>query len=527
MAKHRRPSRKNHRRYVQLFACLAIVCAGLVAWSLTIPPFGGVDESAHVAKAAAVVRGELVGRAVGGGNVAVAKVTIPGTFANGSGTPWCFIDDGTQKAACAPAVEVSNRPVSMKTYVARYPLPYYFLVGLPSLVSTSMVGYYGMREASVLLNSVFIALAAMAIVWWSKSRMMLIGLLVAITPETMYLASYTNPNGLGITACACFWVCGIIFVREYPTDPPPGLIAMAALSGATTCLVRQLSPFWMMLVLIVLVIMYPGMRRLKSVANRLGMRLAGLASFAAALATTVWVVYEHSLDLVLGLPTPSPRVSTWRILEKLVALNSTYAHMMVGSLGWKPVNVPLATFAVWSVAACLLVVGGIWLGNRRDCAGLIITGVLTFIVPIALTWSQVHRAGYSWGGRYTLPLAVGIPLLASEAIGIGIAGRNRRWLLGAMPIAAALLSGASVLAMVGELRRYAVGAQGAVEFLGRGWIPPFGDVVVLLLSAGSAVAVTIAVGRCASSERRASGRGEIAKDGDGGRVRRHALMGSH
>ncbi len=56
----------------------------------------------------------------------------------------------------------------------------------------------------------------MSVVVWSKGRLLLVGVLVAATPTTIFLASVINPNGLEITAALCLWCSGLILVRAAP-----------------------------------------------------------------------------------------------------------------------------------------------------------------------------------------------------------------------------------------------------------------------------------------------------------------------
>jgi hypothetical protein len=101
---------------------------------------------------------------------------------------------------------------------------------------------------------------------------------------------------------------------------------------------------------------------------------------------------------------------------------------------------------------------------------------------------EANTIGYGWQGRYTLPLAVGIPIVATSGLGIGrLRADGLRRLLRA--VVAALVV-AQVLAFAQTLRRYAVGSDGTLLFFkDPKWNPPVpGGLVLLAFTALTAFA---------------------------------------
>ena len=133
----------------------------------------------HVAKAAAVVRGELTGRLIGGPSSPDGIVRIPAAYANLGTLVRCYQFHADTAASCAPPYRASSRTVPDLIYNARYQPLYYLIVGLPSLFTDSSLGIYLMRLVSAALNALFLALAVMAAVTWSRSRLLLVGIVVA------------------------------------------------------------------------------------------------------------------------------------------------------------------------------------------------------------------------------------------------------------------------------------------------------------------------------------------------------------
>jgi hypothetical protein len=112
--------------------------------------------------------------------------------------------------------------------------------------------------------------------------------------------------------------------------------------------------------------------------------------------------------------------------------------------------------------------------SRRRVA-LVILGVLLacVAVPVLVEVRGADEHGiFFWRARYTLPLAVGIPILAGLALAseTDIAGRVLRRLA---TILAAMFLVASWIAFARDGQRLTVGALGPLlPWDGRGWSPP-------------------------------------------------------
>ena len=124
-------------------------------------------------------------------------------------------------ASCRDRFTTSNtRGDGTNTSAGRYPPLYYAIVGIPSLVSDSTGGIYAMRLVDAALSALFVALALTSICVWSRRRFMLVGVLLALTPMTLFLGGVVNPNGPEICAALCMWTAGLILVLERADDPP-------------------------------------------------------------------------------------------------------------------------------------------------------------------------------------------------------------------------------------------------------------------------------------------------------------------
>jgi hypothetical protein len=130
-------------------------------------------------------------------------------------------------------------------------------------------------------------------------------------------------------------------------------------------------------------------------------------------------------------------------------------------------------------------------GLRRYAVAMLVAIIITVVTPILLEAWQAREYGFYWQGRYTLPFAVGVPLLAAFALR---ADPGRRVILRGLfvPALGAMLVAAHVLAFYQAVRRWSVGANGPVFY----WLHPKWTSTVpqfLLIIAYSAVFVAFVV----------------------------------
>jgi hypothetical protein len=155
---------------------------------------------------------------------------------------------------------------------------------------------------------------------------------------------------------------------------------------------------------------------------------------------------------------------------------------MVGVFGWVDTHPPALTPVVWALAIGALAALVLVLSGPRFVRALVVTLVAVLVLPVVIESLGADRAGFIWQGRYTLPLAVGLPLLMG--IGLGSAetlvpfGRRFAW------VVVAALVAAQVVAFAQAARRYAVGAKGTLWFFTEArWEPPVPALLLVLVYA--------------------------------------------
>ena len=468
-----RPWRVFLVAFVLFFAIMA-------AWSLATPPFASPDEPAHVVRAVSLLRGQLIGTGPTSSNI--TRVNVPELYASGQDFVTCFAHIPTVPASCAGPFHGSSRTIPTTTSAGRYPPLYYAIVGLPSLFTVSTTGFYLMRLMSDLLSAVFLALSVMSVVAWSKGRLLLVGVLVAATPTTIFLASVINPNGLEITAALCLWCSGLVLVRDRAVDPPIGLIVVVVASAVGLMLARGLSPLWVVLIALTLSVV-AGWRTTHRILTATWARWSLIALVPSALFAVAWIVAAHGLNEQAVPPSSRPKQDI-SLVAQLFGQARPWIKQMIGVFGWLDTFSPFVTYLAWSAVVGLLVLLALvcW-RNIREATALVLLLALIILVPIVLTYLQARELGVIWQARYILPVAVGLPLLSAEIIEKSRVLRSIQSHL-AILLCALLVVG-QACAFGQTIVRYSTGVGKAGGFLGnllRGsWQPPGGGGVLLVL----------------------------------------------
>ncbi len=301
---------------------------------------------------------------------------------------------------------------------------------------------------------------------------------------SLYLAGLVNPSGLEIAAATAFWTAGVVLVCERLHNPPAGLCGVLALSGATFTLVRGISPFWVACSLLVLALV-PGRHALAAALRERRLRLALGAVVLASIGALAWIVPEHALlQFHRGHPGVPAAVSSWTILETAFLHNRFYLADMVGVFGAFDAYSPLVSYAIWALLLGVLLFAATRAGGRRVLMllGVLVLGVL--LLPVLISASHAHQYGYNWSGRDTLPLGVGLPILAVGLLGgrAGEGGWRPSWPRFST-LFLSLWAVAQFLAFAEALRRNAVGTRGAILgfVVHASWRPAIGILPALLL----------------------------------------------
>ena len=467
------------RQWWSLFGALFLIGA---LWSVASPLFSIPDEPAHVVRAAAVARGQLVGqervgegptdqcvRDVAGpttGPVTCIYFTLPAIFGAGYGVPGCFSYTPDVTADCAPDLRGSTSTARVASTSGSNPPLYYFVVGLPSLVFRSAFGVHLMRLASAAAAAALLASAFVSARAVGGGRVAPAGVLVAATPMVLYLAGSVNPNGFEAAAAIGLWAAGTALLGGSEDRRLP---VRAAVAGIALALTRPLSPLWTAMIGLTLVAATPGpLLRQRGRDRRL--RRAGAAIVVGAGVGSAWHLLAQPLGGSLG---GGSNLGPGAHLRQSLGATMHRLANIVGELGWLDTPAPALAVVIWLGFVGFFLVAALSTAPPRPAVVLIGLVAAVVAVPVALEVSQAPRLGLVWQGRHALPLAVGVPLLAAVLAGPLLEGAGRRVL--AVTAVATAVGHAAVFWW--GLRRYSVGFDhlfGPVR-----WSPPLVPAVVL------------------------------------------------
>lgn len=445
-------------------------------WAGAVPLMASPDEPSHVVRAAAVARGQLSGElgeapsdALRPG--AATTVQLPRDYAASVALPNCFAFQPEVPAACQQDVAPPDGSVvPVETFAGQYPPLYYALVGWPSLFLGAEAGIYAMRLVSA-------ALAAGLLTWGAFRLRTSLGratspwvVALAITPMCLFFGATVNPQGLEIASAFSLWAACLALATDR-RGPSGAMLVQAAVSGSVLINLRASSPFWALAIVAVAVVMAPP-GRLREVFRHPWARWVVAITVAASATAVAWLLTHRDVVSTEGL---FPQYRDLR--ESGLALTGhTYEYLlnMVGNFGWLDSPAPPLTFVSWFVVGgAVLVLALVVPSPRRQRLALVLVLLGVGTAPFVLQLPTAVDTGIIWQGRYALPVAVGIPVVAGVLLAgqVGplatMVGRLGRVLV---PI----LLVAHVAAFWWASRRYAEGLTGELFTISPDWSSPIG-----------------------------------------------------
>jgi Predicted membrane protein (DUF2142) len=442
----------------------ALFLAVGTAWALASPIYSGPDEPSHVVHAASIPRGDIIGKSINGGPY--VHVTAPRVY---EPTTPCYAFHPDVPANC---FELSKRggDGTLRSYTTRYLPTYSSFLGFGSYWYPPGSGQiYLMRLLSAALIAALLA-SCLTTVAAVGSLGFGLGFLFALTPMALYFSGIVNPSSPEIAAGIAAWTHGVALTGGGAGDDPK-LVRRFGIAGCVLCATRPLSPLWLVLALVVLVIL-AGRTRVEDLARRSAVRGWAAAVVAIAVIQVAWSAWAKPLSegntAQKGLNEPLSFIFRQSV-GKLYLSNT---REMIGVFGWLDTAVPNGTVMIWLLAVGALVLLAVSAGSRRAVWAVGVAIAFALLVPIAIETARAGANGLVWHGRYTLPFAVGIPILAGSTLrrleGTKLSLTRFAWWLGVGFVVA------QVLAFGEALRRYAVGINGPVFFFWNttAWSPP-------------------------------------------------------
>ena len=482
---------------------VVLFCLPGIAWALAGPLFSAPDEPSHAVKAVALWNGQLTGDdQVAPTGYLTTTFQLPSVWAQADVVRPCFAFNPEVTADCAPPFAGSESVTGVVSTAGNYPPLFYALVGWGGRLSSGPAGLHLMRIAGAVACGALLAAAVRALIRVIDPRLALAGVLVACTPMVFFLAGSVNPNALEITASIAVWATLLTILRwgdRHEGPVPRSLIVQLVVVGSVMALTRTLSPAFLGLVALLAAVSVP-VASIRRVLRDRPVVVGGAVLIGVAAVAMLAVVLSGALSSTPG------RIGVAGRNPTLVILGETdgYVAEMIGVFGWLDTRAPSFTLFAWPAVVSGLLVLALVLGSRRSAVGLLAVLGTTVLLPVVVQYPNAVEQGLPWQGRYTLPIAVGLPILS--VVVLGLDRRFARLLAPRVGVGSAVVTGvASVVAFGWALRRYATGATGSLRITEAAWQPPGGSVLLLALMtvfATAAVALTVLTGERDGTPRR-------------------------
>ena len=447
-------------------------------------------------KAAAVVRGQLLGQSTDGGT----RVSVP-AYISYTGAQTCFAFNNNITADCAVPIGTDpNRTVASVTSAGLYNPLYYALVGWPSLLFTTDAGVYAMRLVSGILASLFLAFAFMMVSTWPRRTLPVLGLAAAVTPMVFFLDAVVNPNSVEITATLAAFV-GVLGMVKYPSASHFVQRSMIVLvSAAVAVNMRGVSPLWVAFALLVPFV-FSTRGQIRELIGRWPVRIAVIGIALATAAAVAWTLFSNSLGAGVGSSAHQVAglgVGASPLGEFVQIFTGTfdYAQGYVGIFGWLDTPSPPAVYIVWSgFIGGLVIAAFALLRGKAFVFSLVLVVGLALLPPILQAAYALQGGGIIWQGRYALPLFVCVMVGLAAAISDRIPAVEISTVHRFLFAVTTLWLGSQICAFVVTLKRYSVGTSGHGATLRRmffdpSWNPPGGTpavtVAFVVVCAGAA-----------------------------------------
>ena len=491
---------------------LVAYAALAVAWLFSDPPGAGPDEPANYMKAVAAGHGQLLGKPGALPQDVASKFRLTGPrypFAN-STTRWvsvppnlapigfaCNAFNSSQPAACVNQAGHPPVPTLQPTYTGTYEPFVYLLPGIISRLAGNATAALLLMRTSIALLSLLLLGFAISLLADRKVALSLMGLLIAATPELVWLTGIVNASGPEVCAGVCFFAGILRLARSQ--QPSRNVWVALMVSGTVLAIGRPLGPVWVCtdLLLLLLISGPPTAWRRLSEGGWLSRATAGVVLSAVALG----VGWERIVE---------PRQLTaftefWAQLPQTMMALPQDLQEGIGVFGWLDTFMPSAAYIVWVLVFSTVFALAIRLGTPRQRLNLLIVLFLTISAALVLAAAVLAPSGFNLQGRYVLPLAVSVPLYAGEIVYRNrdrLTGIARRYPPGAAAVAMAALQ---IVGWFTNSLREAVGTSGPLAFwVVSKWSPPLGWLPWFAMVGGGCVAIIAAAASTGTDDQAAS-----------------------
>ena len=453
---------------IAMFALTAV-------WSLMTPLFSGPDEPANYIKSAAVIRGEWVGSEFPPSlqmSYWTTYVHVNPQFGTPNLIPWQFASFPDRPGYDIAIDDAPANDVPTWTNMGRYPVLPFLFSGVGTLLGPHDMS---VRVARLMTSAICAALLAMAALTMRRREISSVGILMAVVPGTIFLASTMNPSAIEICAAIAMWSVSPIVISG---SLERWSSFVFAISGSFLILTRPLGPVFYVVILLLCYIATSNRAKLMQ-SVRAHWRVIAV-HLATILFAAWWYLAIYSFHLSPKVSAGLPSISIRSQIESALRHIPTLLDQAVGNFGWLDSPMPRGALVIFTFALLTLIGRGLRSMTSREIIALVVLAAMTVSLVVAqdLNYYALLR-NFGSQGRHIVPLLVGLPIIAAGSL-----AWKRDWEVAAVSIWGLVM----VWAGLGALRRYTVGINGnnAMDmFVDRVWNPVLGfwpTVVMLVLS---------------------------------------------
>lgn len=449
----------------------------MLAWAFSNPPGAAPDESSHLVKALGMSRLDIGIKYAGAsherGNGSIRNdsisrlIPVPDNLVPHGNS--CMAFRPAKSASCLPTTSSKSTELHMvKDPLGSYPPFLYVPMGLVASFANS-------PSSAFFLGRLFCALACAALLLVGAAHLTrwlgpksLIGAFIGLTPMAVFCCSIVSTSGIELASSFAMACIAAVSFRHRESLHQPGVMALLAVVGSTLILSRQLGVVTFLLLTITMVARVGWHFCWALVREHRPSFLVTVGIlFGCALAVALWErIYDHPV-LTGGLSS--------RAFGAFASSSYSLVKSGVANFGWLDTAVPPWTITAWIFLFSLLVTLALMFTKPADGWTL----VVWFAAGLVISWVTYavvfYPVGASLQGRDVIALFIPLPVLAGSMISVQkgpIFGIPLRRLF---MITAAIIPVFHIASIYINARRYAVGVNGPVWFLGRSqWTPVLG-----------------------------------------------------
>jgi hypothetical protein len=298
--------------------------------------------------------------------------------------------------------------VTIASAAASYNPVWYAVMGVVALPFSGDGAVYAMRLITCLASALLCAWAASLTTSWSRNRWPLLACIVASTPTLIYSTSVAAPNGIEYAAAMLTWSAALSLAQP---SPRARSVLPLLIGSFGVCVAHSTGPMWLCLILLTTILTRP-VRHWWELARThrgaTGIAVLGIAAMSAASLLYVYLAKTNAPEAPGRLfDFDGPKVALQNVLWPLQA---------TAAFPLRDQQAPAAVYALWMVPLVALLVMATRHADRRTRGAALLLMSMTIVIPTVLTAATYSMLGPAWQGRYSLPLYVGLVLMAGWSL---------------------------------------------------------------------------------------------------------------